>query len=145
MNPARWNPAEVTTIAGLGSSRVLAVPTPSGSRRAVVMTYGTVLQSNIVKETPTFSGSSQNVLQVVLAPFQHEWSRISQFYGTVFDKRTYSISIYGPMMKVEGVEQRVHGLQIRSRPSEKTDGSAEPMGTSSCYYSFFYCLIYSMF
>ncbi|KAM5531325.1 hypothetical protein V8D89_015005 [Ganoderma adspersum] len=116
INPAHWDPSNATSIHGNGnrSSRVLAVDSQSGSRRAVVATFGTVLQSNIIESTLLYVGSTQKVLQVILAPFEHEWTRIQRFYGTMFDK------IMG------GNEQDyTHGLQIRSWPSEKTSSAPQ--------------------
>ena len=98
INPARWEPSNATSIRGNGNgtSRVLAIDGPHGSRRVVVATFGTVLQSDIVKPTPSYVGSAQQVQQVILAPFEHEWTRIYRFYGTVFDKYEFNISIFGP-------------------------------------------------
>ena len=77
VNPARWDPANATTMRGSGTTRLLAVDSQSGPRRAVVATFGTVLQSNIVESTPSYHGSTQQVLQVILAPFDYEWTCIT--------------------------------------------------------------------
>ena len=75
INPARWELSNATSIrgSGNGSSQVLAIDGPYSSRCVVVATFGTVLQSNIVKTTPSYVGSTQQVQQVILAPLKHEW------------------------------------------------------------------------
>ncbi|KAM5530055.1 hypothetical protein V8D89_016279 [Ganoderma adspersum] len=106
INPARWDPSNATSIHGNSnrSSHVLAVDSQSGSRCAVVATFNTVLQSDIIKSTLLYVGSTQKVLQVILAPFKHKWTRIQRFYGTVFDKYNFILSIYGPRI-IGGNEQ----------------------------------------
>ena len=138
VNPARWDPANATTMRGSGTTRLLAVDSQSGPRRAVVATFGTVLQSNIVESTPSYHGSTQQVLQVILAPFDYEWTRITQFYGAVFNKSHFSISIYGPKILGQRDQDRMHGLQIRSWPSEDTS-APQAVGTYLC------CILHSIF
>ena len=88
------------------------------------MTYGTVLDSHIVKETQAYHGSTQVVRQVTLSPFIHEWLRIGHFYGNVFDLLKYKVSIYGPQSSSGGV---LAGLQFKTRTTEKDN--ATPPGT----------------
>ena len=130
INPARWEPSNATSIRGNGNgtSRVLAIDGPHGSRRVVVATFGTVLQSDIVKPTPSYVGSTQQVQQVILAPFEHEWTRIYCFYGTVFNKYEFNISVFGPRIMGGSGDERMHGLQIRSWPSEKSSNSPQAIG-----------------
>lgn len=138
VNPARWDPANATTMRGSGTTRLLAVDSQSGPRRAVVATFGTVLQSNIVESTPSYHGSTQQVLQVILAPFDYEWTRITQFYGAVFNKSHFAISIYGPKILGQHDQDRMHGLQIRSWPSEDTS-APQAVGMYLC------CILHSIF
>ncbi|KAM5534259.1 hypothetical protein V8D89_012084, partial [Ganoderma adspersum] len=127
INPARWEPSNATSIRGNGNgtSRVLAIDGPHRSRRVVVATFGTVLQSDIVKSTPSYVGSTQQVQQVILAPFEHEWTCIYRFYGTVFDKYEFNISIFGSRIMGGNGDKCMHGLQIRSWPSEKSSNGPQ--------------------
>ena len=79
INPAHWEPSNATSIrgSGNGSSWVLAIDGPHGSHCVVITTFGTVLQSDIVKTTPSYVGSAQ---QVILAPFEHECPHIYHFH-----------------------------------------------------------------
>ncbi|KAM5534396.1 hypothetical protein V8D89_011989 [Ganoderma adspersum] len=133
INPARWDPSNATSIYGNSnrSLRVLAVDSQSGLRHAVVATFGTVLQSDIIESTPLYIGSTQKVLQVILAPFKHEWTRIQWFYGTVFDKYNFILSIYGARIMGGNEQDRMHSLQIRSWPSEKTSSAPQAVTIST--------------
>ncbi|KAM5539831.1 hypothetical protein V8D89_006644 [Ganoderma adspersum] len=99
INPAHWEPSNATSIRGNGNgtSQVLAIDGPHGS----------LLQSDIVKSTLSYVGSTQQVQQ-------HEWTRIYRFYSTVFNR----------IMGGNG-DKRMHGLQIRSWPSEKSSNGPQ--------------------
>ncbi|KAM5532471.1 hypothetical protein V8D89_013887 [Ganoderma adspersum] len=133
INPAHWDPSNATSIHSNGnrSSHVLAVDSQSGSCRAVVATFGTVLQSDIIESTPLYIGSTQKVLQVILALFEHEWTYIQQFYGTVFDKYNFILSIYGARIMGGNEQDCMHGLQIKSWPSKKTSSAPQAVAMST--------------
>ncbi|KAM5530397.1 hypothetical protein V8D89_015932 [Ganoderma adspersum] len=116
INPTHWDPSNATSIYGNGnrSSRILAVDSCSA-----------VLQSDIIKSTLLYVSSTQKVLQVILAPLEHEWTHIQWFYGTVFDKYNFILSIYGPRIMGGNEQNCMHGLQIRSWPSEKTSSALQ--------------------
>ncbi|KAI1783261.1 hypothetical protein LXA43DRAFT_1102738 [Ganoderma leucocontextum] len=121
INPARSDPNTVTMITGSPTTqRLLAVLHRTGPRRAITFTIGIVLKCNIRKDTPSFNGSTQWVRQIILAPFQQEWLRMSQFFGTVFDVTKLKVSIFGPI--VDGVI--MNSLIFKTRPSARENSSS---------------------
>ncbi|KAM5530151.1 hypothetical protein V8D89_016186 [Ganoderma adspersum] len=110
INPARWDPSNATSIHG------------NGNRSS---------HSDIIESTPLYVGSTQKVLQVILAPFEHEWTHIQRFYGTMFDKHNFILSIYGPRIMGGNEQDRMHSLQIRSWPSEKTSSAPQAVAMST--------------
>ncbi|KAM5535574.1 hypothetical protein V8D89_010741 [Ganoderma adspersum] len=103
INPAHWDPSTATSIHGYGSSWVLAIDGQSGSHHAVVATFGTVLQSDIIKSTLL----------------------------TMFDKYEFNLSIFCPKIMGASEMDRIHSLQIRSWPSEKTMSAPQAVGGGS--------------
>ncbi|PIL22303.1 hypothetical protein GSI_14991 [Ganoderma sinense ZZ0214-1] len=116
VNPTRWNPSNVEIMQSRETSCTLRLPRMQGARRAVIMTYGVMLESHILKPIAAYYGSTQLIRQVTLAPFEPEWMHIGHFYGTVFDLPEYKISIYGPA-SAQG--DLMAGLQFKTRPTPK--------------------------
>ena len=65
---------------------------------------------------------------MILAPFEHEWMHIYHFYGTMFNKYKFNISVFGPRIMGGNGDECMHGLQIRSWPSEKSSNGPQAIG-----------------
>ncbi|KAM5537146.1 hypothetical protein V8D89_009187 [Ganoderma adspersum] len=112
INPAHWDPSNATSI----------------------HSNGNLLQSDIIESTPLYVGSTQKVLQVILAPLEHEWTRIQWFYGTVFDKYNFILSIYGPrIMALQAVVMSTSGFVVSHAGRSIPIWDAHPQFASGKY------------
>ena len=132
INPSRAHPQAISLL----KDRSFGLHTPDGKQRAVCISTGVCLSSNIIYPADAHQ-PNQHVKQIILLPFEKEFQRFANYCGAVYDLNRISLPTFG--RPVQGGEY-AQGLVFKTRPSKGND-AASGMCIHCCY---LFCLADTM-